>query len=425
MESTENSKEPAGTGNKKLLVELIPFIIFIFLNGSSGYAFFGFAPDLLEGLGISEGYISLILLSQPITIMLFSSVFGRLSDKKRTRKKLMAFGLLVKVTNYTMFHVFIFTGVTSIFAYLTNYLIRGLSIALSSCEATWFSDFTLEMNGDLAGSKKSKHSGISYYFLVTSISWASGTVIIGGLIGLLGLENLGILVLVVASAGFIPLAFIKEKYALSCKEPPAVSFNLKQDLKDLDQGKLIYPALAFRHFGVITSLSLVAIVSDDLGLEEGATGVIISLNPVFQIAGMVIASLLLSRQKIKPLKMFSSGLLISAFVISMYTFAVAAGNGVFLIIGQSSLGFAWPLLIVGFDEYIINRVPWTKRANYVSMRITFMNFGKILGQFSYFILFEFLSMSRLSLFTMLIFFPFAGFLLALVAINNQKKVAQA
>ncbi|MFX0103757.1 MAG: hypothetical protein ACFFCS_29615, partial [Candidatus Hodarchaeota archaeon] len=143
------------------------------------------------------------------------------------------------------------------------------------------------------------------------------------------------------------------------------------------------------------------------------------------IAGMTIASLLLSKKLIKPLKLYSSGIFLSTFVISMYTVAVATGNGVFLVIGQTSLGFGWSFLIVGFDEYIITNVPWNKRANYVSIRITFMNFGKILGQFSYFILFEFLSMTRLNLFTMLIFFPLTGFILTIMAIHGQKKRAQA
>ncbi|MFX0101794.1 MAG: MFS transporter [Candidatus Hodarchaeota archaeon] len=246
MENVENAHESIGSNNKKLLIELVPFIIFIFLNGSSGYAFFGFAPALLEELGISEGYISLILLSQPITIMLFSSLFGRLSDEKRTRKKLMVLGLLVKVINYVIFYAFVISGVRSVIAYLFNYLTRGVSIALSSCESAWFSDFTLEMNGGHGVSKSSSHSGISYYFLITSISWASGTVIIGWLIELFGLTSLGILVLIFAGLGFIPLLFIKEKYAESCEGSSKVVFNYKQDIKDLDQGKLIYPAIALK-----------------------------------------------------------------------------------------------------------------------------------------------------------------------------------
>ncbi|MBD3187124.1 hypothetical protein GF325_09870, partial [Candidatus Bathyarchaeota archaeon] len=66
---------------------LVPFISYMMLSGGSGYGFFAFAPQLLE-MHVNEGLVSLILLFQPAMIMGFSTLFGRISDKQRNRKKL-------------------------------------------------------------------------------------------------------------------------------------------------------------------------------------------------------------------------------------------------------------------------------------------------------------------------------------------------
>ncbi|MHA1369967.1 MAG: MFS transporter [Promethearchaeota archaeon] len=420
------------TSRKK---RLLPFILYMMFNGSSGYAFFAFSPILFKQY-VSEGQVSLILLFQPLLIMFLSPIFGRISDQRRIRKKLVVVGFIVKLGMYTLLQLVIFLDLASLQIFVLCSAIRGLSLSLATCENAWFSDFTYDLEKKLQAISTSgitgdgddkTHTGISFYFLVTSISWAAGSVGIGFLIDAFSVYNLGFISLLIASIGLVPLLLIEERYADSLKALESripmgkPKFNIIQDIKDLDQGVLIYPAIMLRHFGLITTLSLLAIITSDLGLGSSVSGIILSLNPLFQIFGMGLATFLLVKMHVKPLRLLSTGILLSTLVVLSFTMANALYNGAFLVIGQIMLGFGWPVLIIGVDEYIIKNVDWQKRANYITIRAVFMNLGKVLGQFMYFFAYEALMLDRLMIFTILVFFPLTGFVLSIIAAYKRKK----
>ncbi|MHA1848670.1 MAG: MFS transporter [Promethearchaeota archaeon] len=403
-----------------LIRDLIPFVIYIFINGSSGYAFFAFSPRVLNE-HMSEGFVSLVLLFQPGVVIAFSSFFGRISDRIRNRKRLVTIALLIKSMNYMYFNFLIIFNVGSVFSYIVVYSIRGFSIALSTCEGAWFSDFTFNRKENISRNEKgSRHTGISYYFFLTSISWALGAVIIGWLIQSFSITHLALFLFFIAIMGFVPLFFIKDNFATIKISKKVVIFNLKSDLKELEEGRLVYPAIMLRHFGLITSLSLLAIVLEDIGVKSGIAGTIISLNPLMQIFGMGIGTAVVTRTRMNPLKLFSFGLLLSSIVVTMYSLGAGFQSGTFLAMGQILLGFAWSFLIIGFEEYIIRNVNWNKRANYISYRQTFMNIGKVSGQLFYFLSYEMMHLTRVLIFSILIFFPLTGFILSLIALSNLK-----
>ncbi|MHA1996663.1 MAG: MFS transporter [Promethearchaeota archaeon] len=420
VEKRKDLEGDAGNG-KHLVKDLAPFIIFLFLNGGSGYAFFAFAPQILDNY-VSEGYVSLILLFQPLVVILFGSFFARISDRIKNRKRMIFNHILVKIGIYIYLTWIIYTDNGNLASFILIYAVRGFSIALGSCESAWFSDFTFDAKRRKDAGENGRHTGISYYFLTVSTAWALGSTIIGFLIqpDVFGEENLPIISLIITCLALIPLAFIKDKYAREPREKKGISFNLKKDLRDLSQGWLVYVAIGMRHFGLITALSILSIVLDDMGLDSGLTGVIMSLNPVLQIAGMFLGTIAL-KKGVKPLKLFSTGLLLSTVVVTCYTVGDLFSNPAIIMIGQMSLGFAWSFLIIGFEEYIIRNVDWNKRANYSAYRQAFMNTGKTLGQLTYFAGYEFLGLTRGTIFSVLLFFPLIGLSLAVAAMRGKEK----
>lgn len=392
------------------------------IRGATAYAFFSFSPRLLENY-MSEGYVSLMLLFQPVIVILFSNFFGRISDKKRNRKRFVVYGMLALVISYIILHLYVITGINdlviSLVVFIIVFSIRGLAVALSACESSWFTDFTYTKKMHQDGSSRNKHTGVSYYFLLSSVSWAVGIIALGYLVQIFTDYNLGLICFMIGMAGFIPLYFIKDNFAKH--EKKETNFHFKQDLKDLDQGMLVFPAIGIRHFGLITALSLVSLVLKDLGINAAVSGVIMSLNPSFQIPGMICAILLLSRLKVKPLFLFATGLLLSTLAVLFYAVTEATNGESFIILGQILIGFGWPTLIIGFEEYIIKNVDWYKRANYASYRQTFMNSGKVLGQLFYFMSFELLGFARLNIFFILVFFPLTGLSLAIISIIRRSK----
>ncbi|MBN2153335.1 MAG: MFS transporter [Candidatus Lokiarchaeota archaeon] len=403
--------------------ELVPFLAYVWINGATGYAFFAFAPDLINDY-VNEGLVLFILMFQPVVIMFLSPVFGRLSDRFHSRKVPVVAGLAVQLASYALIQATISSGSASVASLVAVYVLRGLAIALASCESAWFSDFTFKLADKEAGTG---NTGVSYYFTITSIAWATGVVSFGWLITLAGIENLGWLCMVTSGCALAPVLAIKDRYAEArhaCAAAgagaPARRFSFISDIKELDQGPLVYAAIGLRHFGLITALSIIAIVLDDMHLDAAMSGIIISLNPVVQIAGMALAAACIARLRVKPLHLYAAGLACSTIVVLCYALGEGMASAPLVAVGQAAIGIAWPFMIVGFEEYIIRNVDWYKRANYVSYREVFMNLGKVAGQFTYFVSFELLALSRQFIFTALVFFPLAGFMLSIVAIARHR-----
>lgn len=407
--------DPRGAGSRAPW-RLIALAAYLFTSGASGYGFFSFAPKLLAEY-TSEGIVTLILLFQPVIIMFFSPVFGRMSDRRRNRKGLISTGFGLHLATYLSLQLLVWSGATSIVAFIAIYIARGLSIAIMACEGAWFTDHTFKPECTPAG--RNKHTGISFYFTLTSVAWAAGSILVGALVEAFGVRQVGIICLVISLPGAIPLAFTTDGYARDRDarqhdSKPVAPFSIARDLRALDQGRLIYAAIGLRHFGLITALSIIAIVLSDIGLPEAVTGTIIALNPLFQILGMVLATTAIVKGA-RPLRLFSGGVLFSMLVVLSYALGEGLRSGALVAIGQSMVGFAWPFLIIGFEEHVVRNVDWYKRANYTALRETFMNLGKVAGLLVYYTGFELLGVDRLGIFTFLVFFPLAGFMLSIVA----------
>jgi MFS family permease len=129
---------------------------------------------------------------------------------------------------------------------------------------------------------------------------------------------------------------------------------------------------------VIPFLQIIILILYDAGIPPGLAGVVVALNPIFQVLAMVIMGRVVDNPKISEKLLLAVGFSLSALTLLCYAGGSALGNIVFFIIGQVFLGFSWGCIYTGAVKYIVNRAP-LDRAFYMGIWITDLQVAKIVA----------------------------------------------
>ena len=140
----------------------------------------------------------------------------------------------------------------------------------------------------------------------------------------------------------------------------------------------------------------------------GVAGIIIALNPIFQIIAMIVNGRIIDYPKISERMLLAVGFVLSALTLICYAIGSNKGSIFIFILGQVCLGFAWGCIYTGSNKYIVNRAPMD-RAFYTGIWITNLQVAKIISYQVF--AFLWIIFSPVAVLPYAILFPIIGFIL--------------
>ena len=294
-----------------------------FLSNSGVVVVFSYLILLLKERGMSENEIGLLAIPFSVSLVISSTLFGKMSDA-RGRRPFLLIGLFTSSIT-TVFYIFPDT----FWSFALARIFSGITLGI----------FPSSIIG-IASDRKIKIGKLSSF---GSIGWATG-----GLIGGFIADYFNLEIAFVIAGLFYFLAFLTA-YVMNTGEK-IVSYQItttqrnlqieQNYLKVIKQNWLVYMILILRH-GSANSIWIfwALFLNEDLGLSTSQIGVVQATNMLTQFVFMRTTG-----DKFDPAKMFILGGFGSA--LAFYTF-VTADNFIQIVLTQVILGTSWAFFYVG------------------------------------------------------------------------------
>lgn len=371
-------------------VNKFSLITAVFFAGIAGYAYFAFLPLFLDSKGFSVGEITFIMTWMGVGMAIFSWIFGKVSDKTGHRKQFFLLGLISQVIILSLLNLN-----NNIIYYCILNFFRGIILGMRMpASNALFADIVEKSNEkkemDLI-SGKLEISGTQLSFLSTtkSAGWTTGVLLSSLTITLFGVDSLVLFLVTMTSISLIfaiPIKDVKKNDHTIIEnlviEDENVQKEIKWENKKIKRRSKVKPLLFisvfFRQFGLIAFLQILSIILRDAGISVGVAGLIIALNPIFQIIAMVVGGRIVDYPRISERLMIALGLVLSSLTLFCYAIGSVTGSIFIFVLGQVCLGFAWGCIFTGSNKYIVNRAPMD-RAFYTGIWMTNLQVAKIIS----------------------------------------------
>lgn len=298
------------------------------LTGFSFFSFILLIPLFGEELKLSLTSIGMVLGAFSVGIILFSPLWGHLSDRLQRRKSFLILGnLLLFVTSLLHFYV---TGFEQL---LFLRFLQGVAFATSPMLTALFSEhFGREAEDRFGG-----------FSAANSLGWGLGSLLAGILADAVGIRA----VFVIVAFGFLVNAllthfFIPEKAAVSS---PEESNSVPRKLFYL------YATIFTRHSAAIALWSVFPLYLKtfvgSLTLVGAVNAVNMLIQPLFMLAAGKLAQ---GRDK---LQLLWGGILGSIATFMVYA---TAPNIFQILVGQIMISASWAAIFMGMNLYIMQEV---------------------------------------------------------------------
>lgn len=313
------------------------FLILYFISYMSfSFCMTKFTP-YLSSLGYDAMYRGIIISGYAITTIVFQLLFGFLSDRFQSVKKI----ILVAVTGLGLSSVLLFQNGLGMFAaqLLLISLSGGLVNSLCGMYDTWVLGVDHEMQKSL-----------SFIKAFGSVGWALGSVIASQIIAKFMYSGLGVSVLILAGLSILNVVLLPDIQSVERKE--------KIKLQDVLQlfhipGYTLLVFILFLMYAVVVANSCTVI---DKMIALKATDFEISLKFAFgsllEIPTYLAGAYLLKKFKAIHLLHFSAAMMTIQFML----FALANQAGAMIIISLLQI-FSTPIILIASKMIILEISP--------------------------------------------------------------------
>ncbi len=331
-----------------------------------------------------------------LSTIVFSPIWGALSDKKGRKKFLL-------LSSFLSLSIMLF------YPFSSSSLLILLLVSLFAAVNSGFNPIATALS-----SENSERRGVEISFFNTSISVGNFTskMLIGfALIWISVKTSLWIFILVFM-ASLVPLFFVRDKNKNTNRREKTHLFLSSQDIYLMKNYKIwsIYVGTFLRQFGVNGMLSVVAVyMVYAVKLSPFMVGFLASLNPLVQIFSILFfARFVEKKRNSKPSILF--GMAFSA--VSLLLFATWK-NAYGIALAYILLGLGYGAFISGSTTYISFAVPTNLRGKFMGFFTSSRSVGVVLGSlaagatseiFGYEIAFFFMCALVLSAFFMILLF---------------------
>ncbi|MHA2008837.1 MAG: MFS transporter [Promethearchaeota archaeon] len=371
-------------------INKISLILAVFFAGIAGYAYFAFLPLFLDSKGFSAGEITFIMTWMGVGMAVFSWIFGRVSDKTGHRKLFFLLGLISQVIVLSLLNV----NNDLIFYCILNFF-RGIILGMRMpASNALFADIVEKSNEKkemdiISGKLEISGTQLSFLSTTKSTGWATGVLLSSLTITVFGVDSLVFFLVAMTSISLIfaiPIKDVKKNDNIIIENLVIEEENIQKDIKWENNNikkkskvkPLLFISVFFRQFGLIAFLQILSIILKDAGISVGVTGIIIALNPIFQIIAMIVGGRIVDYPRISERLMIAVGFVLSSLTLLCYAFGSFTGSILVFILGQVCLGFAWGCIFTGGNKYIVNRAPMD-RAFYTGIWMTNLQVAKIIS----------------------------------------------
>ena len=323
------------------------------LTGFSFFSFILIIPLFAAELGLSLTSIGIVLGAFSVAIILFSPLWGHLSDRLLRRKPFLILGnLLLFVTSLLHFYV---TGFEQL---LVLRFLQGVAFATSPMLTALFSEhFGHEAEDRFGG-----------FSAANALGWGFGSVLAGLLAETVGIRA----VFVIVAFGFLVNAllthfFIPEKAAMRSPEE-----------SNSVPGKLfyLYATIFTRHSAAIALWSVFPLYLKGFVGSLALVGAVNASNMFVQPLFMIGAGKLAERMGMLQLMWF--GILGSIVTFIVYA---TAPNVFQILVGQIMIAASWGALWIGMNLYIMQEVPAGGRGKAFGYLTSAMTTAAAIGPF--------------------------------------------
>lgn len=369
-------------------------IVSILLSSLAGYAYFAFLPLFLNSQGFSAGEIIFIMTWMGLGIAIFSWFFGRMSDKKGRRKIFFIIALCFQIIVLLLFNL----NNDLIYYCFLNFL-RGLFLGMRiPTSNALFTDIVEKSNKKneinvSIGAPEITGAQLSLLSTTKSTGWAIGVLLSGSVISIFGIDSLIFFLLITTTISLIfalPVQDINNGELVIIEASSEAYMSEQDQIHEPERRSnngvrsrlkikfILFISVFFRQFGLIPFLQILSIILIDTGVSVELAGIIIAINPIFQVVAMVVNGRLIDRPKISERMMLVVGFGLSSLTLLFYAGGSSTGNILFFIFGQICLGFSWGCIYTGALKYIVNRAPMD-RAYYMGIWMGNLQVAKIIS----------------------------------------------
>jgi len=368
-------------------------VISIFFASLAGYSYFAFLPYFFSSKGYSAGEIVFMMTWMGVGMAIFSWFFGRISDRTGHRRLFFILGLFFQAILISFFYFYTHIIYYCVLNFFRGFLL-GMRMPASSAlfaEIVERKNLTSEMN---VVNEIPEVSGIQLSLLSTtkSTGWTVGVLSSSSIISIFGVDSLIPFLVIITAVSLIcalPIQDVKKegvvnKYEIdSTNEKVLIDDNIEKPnefLKNRVKIKsLLFVSVFFRQFSLIAFLQILSILlENEAGIPIAVIGVIIALNPLFQVFAMIVNGRLIDNPRISERMLLGLGFVLSTLTLFCYTGGFATDSIALFVIGQVCLGFSWGCVYTGGFKYIVNRAP-QDRAFYMGIWITNLQIAKIIS----------------------------------------------
>ncbi|MHA1193598.1 MAG: MFS transporter [Promethearchaeota archaeon] len=405
---------------KSIFVNKISLSLSIMFAGLAGYSFFAFFPIYLSNQTFSEGEITFIMTFLGIGIVAFSSYFGKISDVTRKRKVFLIGGLIGQLC---IFFILMISGINDLFFYCLLTFLRGVSLAARiPASNALFADIVeknhnqVVINSEIIETEVSGRQ-LSLLNTIKSTGWALGLIFSNLFMNLFGTESLIQFLIISTIISLLFALFVNDtkEYSEIIHEniikKEIITGNLSNSKKIGEShekvNNILFLCIFLRQFGVLPFLQILALILLDAEINPLLIGIIVAINPLFQIFTMFVLGRLIDKAKITERLILSIGFSLTSISLILYMMGQLYSSALFFIIGQINLAFAWGCIQTGANKYIVNKVP-RERAKFLGYFLTSMQVAKIISYLIFALLLAFFSYQLM--------FPFAALIPLIAAI---------
>ena len=326
-----------------------------------------------------------------IGMALFSWFFGKISDRTGHRRLFFILGLFFQAILISFFYFYSNIIYYCILNFFRGFLLGMRMPAASALFAEIVEKKNLKMETKVInGAPEVSGTQLSLLSTTKSTGWTVGVLFSSSIISVFGVDALIPFLVIITTISLIcalPIKDVKKeenvnnefviedivgKGLLDDKTKKANSLIKKRaKIKSL-----LFISVFFRQFGLIAILQILTLLLTDAGLPIALAGVIIALNPLFQVVAMIVNGRFIDNPRISERLMLGIGFILSTITLFLYTGGSATGSIALFVLGQVCLGFSWGCVYTGALKYIVNRAP-QDRAFYMGIWITNLQVAKI------------------------------------------------
>lgn len=368
-------------------------IISIFFASLAGYSYFAFIPFFLSSKGFSDGEIVFMMTWMGVGMAIFSWFFGKISDRTGHRRLFFILGLFFQAILISLFYFY-----THIIYYCVLNFFRGFFLGVRMpASSALFAEIVEKKNQNeeinvINGAPEISGTQLSLLSTTKSTGWTVGVLLSSSIISIFGVNSLIpflVIITIISLVCALPIQDVNKKEEKGINEyniEDVVEEDLIDDKinkntiikKRIKVKSLLFACVFFRQFGVIAFLQILSLLLTDAGIPIAGAGLIIALNPFFQIIAMIVNGRIIDNPRISERLMLGTGFILSALTLFLYAGGSATGSIALFVIGQVCLGFSWGCVYTGGFKYIVNRAP-KDRAFYMGIWITNLQVAKIIS----------------------------------------------